>query len=1001
MGNSQSEVSDDEDRPTYDYHKNVFSEAEVDTRYNSSIHLSNEEHYLTADEGDSVRSITPPRNRPESSSGEEFSDSDVGQDDEDDDDNNERNSLQEQTETVLNATKSKKLLSKKSCGQCNVSTFQEHDSIGPELETARQTNKRSVSSIQNKSLMASPAVSSTFPKTSKSSNHNSPFKPISSDSKLNISSVNSSVQDRSGKRKRLGYFDSSDSEESEQMEKSLNKTQGHSSIIRKKIKSSMSTSKLIPQSGKILGQQIVQDSDTNSEHSDLQRSTRKRIKKIPSTQNKTWKRRKESEHRQKEPNLEEENVDELNKEGYATGVSVLSEVISENCSISIPDIQLENPLTVPNDFQRGENLNSSKVGSRHVKNTLGKIVPISQTTQSVLIKAGEPSNLKMANIFVNSEKSAFVLKQPVGKPHTLLQENQGPVSMSKASAASTPKLSNENEAEETLFKNVVLTPTKRKWTQPVEESLTACSNRLNQTSPYDDNDVIMEVDNRNNSSVCSPENQTHQYKKNSAAEKLKSFWSEKKQNISSNLKSFFSGSLSPSSSLNSSISNQNFSPVSKSPNSCSILKSPQNTKTTYLSSNMKKRSFFSSSPQDSSTLEHGHSRADTSSIQTSPHSLQLMSPIVASNTFNNMTQHKDIQSMLDGSFRTDLSVNSRQVIQDSRISNTSNKQNTKNTSKEILAIDILPNSEPNQVLKFQLANFLTVCVSVGDLSEQMTVGIVNWTDGGLTHTVTKCSQKIASKAGALMRAACNDYIENKGSDLEAPDVLTTPAGGQFDRSVEAILHVVAPFRKDREESNSRRALLEVYANCLRFADERLGLESISFPLIAEDIFPLDVCVDAFFDSLLLYLQEHIPMSPPKITFIQLITPQMDIAQFAKDFILPRLNERTNMTGCGTSNNCSVTDPVVSPGTSVIKSQTTKTTDRAPSGRPLASFYCGTVIMNYNPLTNVSIFYLEDLYFIGNIKKLQNKTLKHIFITVSCSATELYNTPDILQYGLKK
>ncbi|CAG5131750.1 unnamed protein product, partial [Candidula unifasciata] len=137
------------------------------------------------------------------------------------------------------------------------------------------------------------------------------------------------------------------------------------------------------------------------------------------------------------------------------------------------------------------------------------------------------------------------------------------------------------------------------------------------------------------------------------------------------------------------------------------------------------------------------------------------------------------------------------------------------------------------VLNCSLAGAICVSVNVGELGEQKTSGIVNWTDSALTHKVTRCSRSIASKAGALMWASCVDYIENKGSDLEAPDVLTTPAGGRFDKSVVAILHVVEPQLVGEDESSSATPLVEVYANCLRFANERLGLDSLSFPLIGE------------------------------------------------------------------------------------------------------------------------------------------------------------------------
>ena len=55
-----------------------------------------------------------------------------------------------------------------------------------------------------------------------------------------------------------------------------------------------------------------------------------------------------------------------------------------------------------------------------------------------------------------------------------------------------------------------------------------------------------------------------------------------------------------------------------------------------------------------------------------------------------------------------------------------------------------------------------VTVSMGDISEQQTSTIVNWTDGDLANNITGCSQSIATRSGTLMRTACLDYIKAKG-----------------------------------------------------------------------------------------------------------------------------------------------------------------------------------------------------------------------------------------------
>lgn len=90
-----------------------------------------------------------------------------------------------------------------------------------------------------------------------------------------------------------------------------------------------------------------------------------------------------------------------------------------------------------------------------------------------------------------------------------------------------------------------------------------------------------------------------------------------------------------------------------------------------------------------------------------------------------------------------------------------------NVNRTFQLINIKENIYSNdlffQALNVQLSDKLRVTIALGDISQQTTGGIVNWTDGGLTHSVTQCSKVIAARAGALMRAACNDYIENKGN----------------------------------------------------------------------------------------------------------------------------------------------------------------------------------------------------------------------------------------------
>ena len=72
---------------------------------------------------------------------------------------------------------------------------------------------------------------------------------------------------------------------------------------------------------------------------------------------------------------------------------------------------------------------------------------------------------------------------------------------------------------------------------------------------------------------------------------------------------------------------------------------------------------------------------------------------------------------------------------------------------------------PFQALHVQLGDSLEVTVSLGELADHSADGLVNWTDGRLTHSVTECSKAVAARAGALLTAGCADYLENKGRRL--------------------------------------------------------------------------------------------------------------------------------------------------------------------------------------------------------------------------------------------
>ena len=186
-----------------------------------------EEQFYSAEEGDSSRSVTPERRRPESSSGEENSDIETLN-------REEATSLQpsvsnERINTVPN---------QRSCSNSNVSLIQEHDSIGPELEeTARGSNHSIASASHKRVLSVGCTQDQKSPKRLKL--RTSPFQPICSghrqqrlikqlseslspakrkiprddDDEENASPNKKAFTESCSKRVRLGYFESSESED--------------------------------------------------------------------------------------------------------------------------------------------------------------------------------------------------------------------------------------------------------------------------------------------------------------------------------------------------------------------------------------------------------------------------------------------------------------------------------------------------------------------------------------------------------------------------------------------------------------------------------------------------------------------------------------------------------------------------------------------------------------------------------------------------------------------
>ncbi|KAK3592136.1 hypothetical protein CHS0354_019424 [Potamilus streckersoni] len=153
---------------------------------------------------------------------------------------------------------------------------------------------------------------------------------------------------------------------------------------------------------------------------------------------------------------------------------------------------------------------------------------------------------------------------------------------------------------------------------------------------------------------------------------------------------------------------------------------------------------------------------------------------------------------------------------------------------------------------FTVSQDFNVKVVMDDITKQQTDAIVNsaYSDLGYQHGI---SRVIAQAAGHKMMAECQKYIKEHGK-LNVSEVVHTGAGGNLHRRVVSIIHAVGPHWKESEGQQCTHLLVCTYINCLQHANTKLWTRTLAMPLISAGNygFPLDVCVQAFYDALMLF-----------------------------------------------------------------------------------------------------------------------------------------------------
>lgn len=159
---------------------------------------------------------------------------------------------------------------------------------------------------------------------------------------------------------------------------------------------------------------------------------------------------------------------------------------------------------------------------------------------------------------------------------------------------------------------------------------------------------------------------------------------------------------------------------------------------------------------------------------------------------------------------------------------------------------------------FEVPGSLKVHITMDDITKQTTDAIINPTTPELSN-VYGTSRAISAAVGFNMQAECRHYVEDKGP-LDYAGVMHTAAGGSLSEKVGFVIHTAGPTWSEDDSEHCTHLLVCTYINCLQYADQKLWVQSLATPLISAGFFgfPLDVCIGAFYDALLLFSTRSSP-----------------------------------------------------------------------------------------------------------------------------------------------
>lgn len=135
------------------------------------------------------------------------------------------------------------------------------------------------------------------------------------------------------------------------------------------------------------------------------------------------------------------------------------------------------------------------------------------------------------------------------------------------------------------------------------------------------------------------------------------------------------------------------------------------------------------------------------------------------------------------------------------------------------------NHPPTLQFNTRLSN-LNVNIFQGDITKQKSEAIVNAANGLLLHN-GGVAKAIADAVGSELRDECEQYVRNYGA-LRTSEVMHTTSGRLKD-NVKYVIHAVGPTNREKD---CEALLQQTFSNCLHYANNTLGITSISIPAIS-------------------------------------------------------------------------------------------------------------------------------------------------------------------------